>query len=98
MECRADSGLRGSHRCAGSDNASVVIKQQQIAVATHELQNQHALNGLARSGRELKFHHALEPFLVELHKCSLAQAVLALLRHGAARTFSRWGIDFGEAG
>ena len=65
---RTNPGLMVAHLSSGSDNASLLIKQQQIAVATHEFQNQHPLNELSRSGRELKFHHALEPFLVELHK------------------------------
>ena len=50
------------------DDPSLLIQQQQIAVATHEFQDQDPLNGLSRSGRELKFHHPLEPLLVELHE------------------------------
>ena len=65
---RTNSGLMVADLASGGDDASLLIKQQQIAVATHHFQGQHPLNGLSWSGRELKFHHAFEPLLVEVHE------------------------------
>ena len=67
-------------------------------MASHQLENEGPLNGLSGSSAELKVHHPFESALLDPHQSHLPQAVLELLRQGAAGTHtSRWP-DLNQSG
>ena len=95
---RPNPGLVIADLAPQSNHASLLIKQQQIAVTTHQLQHDHSRDGITWTRRQLELDHAFIALLHQPDKGHLAQAVLNLLRQGASCSLARWRRDLNHAG
>ena len=60
---------------------------------SHQLQHEHPLDRFPRALGKPEFHHPFKAALVKLYKSQLAEAVLQLLREGAAAAAARGRVD-----
>ena len=90
---RPEPRLLLAHLAGRGHHPALLIQQKQIAVAAHQLQHQPALDCLAGAGGEAELHHPFPASLLQRHQCQTAQAVLQLLRQGAAFSLAGWRLD-----
>ena len=90
---RAHAGLMVPDLTTQGNDAALLIEEQQVAVPSHQLQHEHPLDRFPRAFGKPEFHHTFKADLVKLHKSQLAEAVLQLLREGAAAAAARGRVD-----
>ena len=87
----ADLAPQGNH-------ATLLVKQQQIAVSPHQLQHDHPGNPITGTRGQLELDHTLITLLLEPDQGHLPQAVLDLLRQGAPSSLARGRWDLNQPG
>ena len=79
-----------------SNDAALLIEEQQVAVPSHQLKHEDSVNRFTRTLGETEFHDSFKSALVEFDESQLAEAVLQLLREGAAAAAARGRVDLDQ--
>ena len=84
------------HLPSDGNDPLAFIQQQQIAVATHQLEYKPPLDWIAGATGEVEADHPFKVLLLDGDQGQLPQAVLGLLGQSAAAALFRWGWDLDQ--